>query len=99
MNNNGRKINQEYLKQQNDTLKKENTDSDVEVRNFIVNYSDGSQKIIEKGFFCEMEEMGETDGECNLTFIMVDVSGKELYSIVFGCIQLATQMGWLDKSE
>lgn len=96
MNNNSIKINPEYLKQQNDTQKKENKDSDVEINNFIVNYSDGSQKIIEKGFFCEMVETGE---ECNLTFNMVDVSGKELYSIVFGCIQLATQMGWLDKNE
>lgn len=91
MNNNSRKINPEYLKQQNDTPKKKNTDSDVEIKNFIVNYSDGSQKIIEKGFFCEMKETSE---ECNLTFNMVDVSGKELQAIVFGCIQLAEQLGW-----
>ena len=30
-------------------------DKEKDVKNFIVNYEDGSQKVIEKGFFCEMK--------------------------------------------
>lgn len=41
-----------------------------EVENFIVNYSDGSQRIIEKGFFCEIQE-GPKKPPCRLSWRIV----------------------------
>lgn len=72
------------------------SESEPEVENFVVNYSNGTKKVIKKGFFCEMKE---EDGESVLTFTMADVSGKELSAIVIGCIQLAERLGLFDKDN
>ena len=64
-----------------------------EVENFIVNYSDGSQRIIEKGFFCEIKE--EESGESVLSFIMASCSGRDLETIVLGCVQLGVKLGMI----
>ena len=56
-----------------------NTDKDKDIKNFIINYEDGTSKTVEKGFFCEMRE--NEDGSGNLIFNMVDVQGKELERI------------------
>lgn len=34
--------------------------NEPDVKNFVVNYTDGSQRIIEKGFFCEITKGPET---------------------------------------
>ena len=47
---------------------------DKDIKNFIINYEDGTSKTVEKGFFCEMRE--NEDGSGNLIFNMVDVQGK-----------------------
>ena len=61
-----------------------------EVENFIVNYSDCSQRIIEKGFFCEIQEGAE---ETALSFIMARCGGRDLETIVLGCVQLGVKLG------
>ena len=63
-----------------------------EVENFIVNYSDGSQRIIEKGFFCEIQEGAE---ETALSFIMANCGGRDLETIVLGCVQLGVKLGMI----
>lgn len=63
-----------------------------EVENFIVNYSDGSQRIIEKGFFCEIQEGTE---ETALSFIMAHCGGRDLETIVLGCVQLGVKLGMI----
>lgn len=73
----------------------ESTDPDV--KNFVVNYEDGTQRVIDKGFFCQMEDEG--DNQLSLQFIMANVSGKELSAIVIGCIQLADKLGLFDKKK
>lgn len=72
------------------------TDTDADVDNFVVNYTDGTHKVIRKGFFCEMKEDGQ---DSILSFIMTGVSGKELSAIVIGCIQLAEKLGLFDKGN
>lgn len=62
------------------------------VKNFVVNYTDGSQRIIEKGFFCEITKGPET---ANLTFIMADCAGSDIKMIVEGCIKLGYKLGIL----
>lgn len=70
------------------------TESDVE--KFIICYSNGETKTIEKGFFCEMK-----DGEEGtiMSFTMAGVSGRELENIVFGCIQLGVNLGMFDGKD
>lgn len=64
-----------------------------QVEKFIVYYADGEQKIIDKGFFCEMKE---EDDVHVLSFIMSHVSGRELEHIVLGCIELGIRLGMFD---
>ncbi len=63
------------------------------VEKFVVCYDDGEQKVIDKGFFCEMKE---EEGACVLSFIMSHVSGRELEHIVFGCMELGVKLGMFD---
>lgn len=73
--------------------KKEDSDGqEPEVENFIVNYSDGSQRIIKKGFFCEIQEGAE---ETALSFIMAHCGGRDLETIVLGCVQLGVKLGMI----
>lgn len=73
-------------------------EKDIEVDKFVVYYADGSRRIIDKGFFCEMKKDDEDD-ELVLSFIMAHVAGKELQFIILGCIELAQRMGLLGKRE
>lgn len=66
-----------------------------DVENFVVNYSDGTQRTIEKGFFCEIKPEG---GEILLAFIMANCSGQDLATIVYGCIELGNKLGLFGKN-
>lgn len=57
-----------------------------EVKDFVINYTDGSSVTVDKGFFCNIQE--EPDGVSNLKFELVGCSGKDLATIIF----------WLCKS-
>ena len=63
-----------------------------EVEDFIVNYSNGTQRIIEKGFFCEIQEGAE---ETALSFIMAHCAGRDLETIILGCVQLGVKLGMI----
>ena len=53
-----------------------------EIKNFVFNYTDGTSKTVEKGFFCHIKD--EPNGESTLSFEFVGVSGKDLTQIVLG---------------
>ena len=74
-----------------------NTDKNKDIKNFIINYEDGTSKTVEKGFFCEMRE--NEDGSGNLIFNMVDVQGEELERIVTGCIYLGENLGMFKRGN
>lgn len=88
------RIFREYARLTGQTLlaeKKEASDGqEPEIEYFIVNYSDGTQRIIEKGFFCEIKEGAE---ETALSFIMAHCGGRDLETIVLGCVQLGVKLG------
>lgn len=77
--------------------KQEVIEQEADIENFVVNYANGTQRVIEKGFFCEMKD--EDDGEQTMSFIMSHCSGKDLEAIVFGCIQLGQKLGMFDSLE
>ena len=82
----------------NKHMKESGTESNVkesDVRNFVVNYADGTQKTFEKGFLCEIKE---ENGEDTMTFTMSHCSGADLAKIIFGCIELGAQIGLFDKN-
>lgn len=72
-------------------------ENNQDVKKFVVHYEDGSQKVIEKGFFCEMKY--EEDGARNMSFIMNHVSGTDLEHIIMGCIQLGEKLGMFDDKK
>lgn len=72
------------------------TEKNKEVEKFIVCYANGEEKIIDKGFFCEMKT--EDDSHV-LSFIMSHVSGAELANIVFGCIELGVRLGLFNEKD
>lgn len=92
------RIFQEYARLSNQITRPDGAESgqkegeEPDVDNFIVNYSDGTQRVIEKGFFCEMKPEGN---ECVLSFIMAHCSGRDLETIVLGCIELGVKLGLL----
>lgn len=73
-----------------------NIKKDHSVEKFIVCYSDGTQKTVEKGFFCEMKEK---DAAFVMDFIMANISGKELVYLVSGCIELGIKLGLFDTKK
>ena len=73
----------------------ENKVEEPDVENFVVNYSDGTQRTIEKGFFCEMKPDGEGSV---LTFTMANCSDQDLAAIVYGCIELGEKLGFFGKN-
>lgn len=63
---------------------------DREVDKITIHYADGEEKIVEKGFFCNMKE---ENGEMVLEFTMCHVAGRELKYIVLGCVELGVKLG------
>lgn len=68
-----------------------------EVKDFAINYTDGSSVTVDKGFFCNIQE--EPGGVSNLKFELVGCSGKDLTQIVLGCVELGARLGMFDKKE
>lgn len=68
-----------------------------EVKDFTINYTDGSSVTVDKGFFCNIQE--EPGGVSNLKFELVGCSGKDLATIIFGCVNLGAKMGLFDKES
>lgn len=64
-----------------------------DVEKFTVHYSDGTEKTIEKGFFCEI---GKEEGETFLSFVMCQCAGDDLRTIIAGCTQLGFELGYFD---
>lgn len=72
----------------------QNDDKDVE--SIVLNYDDGTSKMIKKGFFCDVKECGE---EKALSFTMCHISGQDLETIIVGCIQLGDKLGYFDRDK
>lgn len=68
-----------------------------DIKNFTIHYTDGTSKTVEKGFFCNIKD--EPDGGSTLGFNMVGCSGKDLSTIVLGCINLGAKLGLFDEKE
>lgn len=68
-----------------------------EVKDFVINYTDGSSVTVDKGFFCNIQE--EPGGVSNLKFELVGCSEKDLATIIFGCVNLGAKMGLFDKER
>ena len=67
-----------------------------EVEKITIYYDDGTEKTVEKGFFCNMKE---ENGETALEFTMCHVSGREIELIVEGCLQLGFKLGMFDDKK
>ena len=68
-----------------------------EVKDFVINYTDGSSATVDKGFFCNIQE--ESDGVSNLKFELVGCSGKDMATIILGCVNLGAKLGLFDNKE
>lgn len=69
---------------------------DREVDKITIHYDDGEDKIIEKGFFCNMKE---ENGQMVLEFTMCHVAGIELEAIVQGCVELGFKLGMFGEEK
>lgn len=58
-------------------------EEEKDVKKIVIHYEDGTEKVIDKGFFCNMKE---EDGSAVLEFTMCHVSGREIELIVEGCL-------------
>lgn len=62
-----------------------------EVTKIVIHYSDGTQKVVNKGCICAMN-LNE-DETCTMDFTMVNIPGKELEHIVMGFVHLGEELG------
>jgi hypothetical protein len=62
-----------------------------DVEKIMVHYEDGTTKDIEKGVVFTMQDTGH--GECSITAEMVNIAGRDLYTIVSGVIEMAYKIG------
>lgn len=69
--------------------------TEPEVEKITVHYSDGTTKEFEKGFFCEFSPL--ENGEQTLSFIRAHCTGRDLETIISGCVQLGVQLGMFNK--
>ena len=72
------------------TERRERMSKEREVDKITIHYDDGEEKIVEKGFFCNMKE---ENGQMVLEFTMCHVAGIELEAIVQGCVELGFKLG------
>lgn len=70
---------------------------DNNVEKIIVKYDDGTEKEIKKGVIIT-DKINE-DLDHNLTFEFADMKGNELANIVFGVMQMGSEMGLFDNLE
>lgn len=56
-----------------------------EVDKITIHYDDGEEKIVEKGFFCNMKE---ENGERVCVFTMCHIQGRERTLAIEGCLHL-----------
>ena len=70
---------------------------DKDIKNFIINYEDGTSKTVEKGFFCEMRE--NEDGSGTLIFNLVDGPGEDVERSVTGCSYRGVNLGMFKRGN
>lgn len=78
------------------TGRRKEMEDEKDVKKIVIHYEDGTEKVIDKGFFCNMKE---EDGSAVLDFIMCHVSGREIELIIEGCLQLGFKLGMLKEEE
>mgnify|MGYP001851668669 CR=1 FL=1 len=71
-------------------------EEEKDVEKIVIHYEDGTEKVIDKGFFCNMK--GE-DGSAVLEFNMCHVPGREIELIIEGCLQLGFKLGIFKEEE
>jgi hypothetical protein len=68
-----------------------------EIKSIKLIYEDGAEKEIDKGFLCSMLP---TDHETiQVTFDMVNISGKDLSTIIGAVIQFGMKIGYFGGEE
>lgn len=92
------KIERSYTDRHKWMISREDNEMEEEkdVKKIVIHYEDGTEKVIDKGFFCNMKE---EDGSAVLEFTMCHVSGREIELIVEGCLQLGFKLGMFDSKK
>lgn len=71
-------------------------EEEKDVKKIVIHYDDGTEKTVNKGFFCNMKE---ENGEMVLEFTMCHVAGRELEAIVHGCVELGFKLGMFGEDQ
>lgn len=71
-------------------------EEEKDVKKIVIHYEDGTEKVIDKGFFCNMKE---EDRSAVLEFNMCHVPGREIKLIIEGCLQLGFKLGIFKEEE
>lgn len=67
------------------------------VEKIIVKYDDGTEKEIKKGLV--ITDDIDVYNDHNLTFEFADMRGSEIANIIFGVMQMGSEMGLFDNLE
>lgn len=69
---------------------------DKDIKNFVINFTDGTSETANKGFFVEFVE--KDDHSTTVRFNMVGCKGEDLETIVLSCIRMGQELGMFDEN-
>lgn len=71
---------------------------DKNATKITITYDDGSVKELEKGLVFHLGEVKE-NGDIEITAEMVDMSGKDLFTVVTAAVELGMKLGMFGDTE
>ncbi|NCC06741.1 MAG: hypothetical protein EOM30_01545 [Clostridia bacterium] len=73
-------------------------DNERSIEKITLQFSDGTTKTVEKGFICGFTE-NEIDGTIQSDMHLINVSGKELETVVLLVLELAEKLNLFNTAE
>lgn len=71
-------------------------DNTKDIEQIVVKYSDGTEKVINRGMVLTMQADGE---DTDLTMEFAKCSGQDLSVIAYGFLEMSVKMGLLDELD
>lgn len=73
-------------------------DNEKSIERITLQFSDGTTETVEKGFICGFTE-NEIDGTIQSDMYLINVSGKELETVVILVLDLAKKLNMFNTAE
>lgn len=73
------------------------SDLEKDIKNFVINFTDGTSSTVDKGFFVKFTE--NDDNTTTVQFNVVGCSEKDLKTIVLSCIRMGEALDMFEDAD